>query len=536
MCQTSRFGSSLSHGRAHEADHRAWNRRDFLAQLGAGGIAASFLMGNQPVHAYSHHPLMGALQGGDSVRVLVLIQLNGGNDGLNTVVPIRNDRYYQVRPNISIPRTETLALNDDFGFHPSLSGLESVWGNGQLGIVHSVGYPDPNLSHFRSTDIWSSASDSNEYLSTGWLGRYFDGAYPNYEAEPPDHPLAVQLGRASSFILQGPVGPMGMNIANQNILERLARGGDLFDEDDVPDTPHGEQLAFVRTIANDSYHYAGVIHQSLEAGANQVEYPTQNTLATDLASVARMVKGGLPSRLYLVSLGGFDTHANQPFRHENLMIDLGEAMKAFQDDLAASGHSECVLTMTFSEFGRRVEENGSRGTDHGTAAPLFVMGDWVTGGFYGQQPDLVNLDSRGNLQFATDFRSIYSTVLESWLGVEAGAVDAVFGQSFERLPFVKTESGVSNELAIVQAFELHQNYPNPFTRRSTIRFALPQQEHVRLTVYDLSGKTVQVLANRAFSRGIHAVPIEGAGLASGVYVYRLETPSQSVSRQMTVVR
>ncbi len=280
-----------------------------------------------------------------------------------------------------------------------------------------------------------------------------------------------------------------------------------------------------------------MIHDALEVGTNAVDYPEQNNLATDLASVARMIKGGLPTRLYLVSLGGFDTHANQLIRHENLMDDLGQAMRAFQDDLANSGHDECVLTMTFSEFGRRVEENGSRGTDHGTAAPLFVMGKDVNGGFFGDAPSLDALDNKGNLIHSTDFRSIYATVLESWLGVGATAVDDVFGQSFERLDLVNgSGTGVSTETGAVTAFALHQNYPNPFAHQTTIRFSLAASEEVNLTVYDVAGKAVEVVANQTYASGEHVLPFDAGNLASGVYIYQLKTPTQSFSRQMTVVR
>lgn len=530
-------GISLAHGRAHAADHHIWSRRDFLTQLGAGGIAASFLLGSKPVHAYGYHPLAHALQASDSDRILVLIQLNGGNDGLNTVIPVEDGEYYDLRPNIAIPKADAVAIDPQFGLHPNLLPLQNLWNDGSLGIVHGVGYPEPNLSHFRSTDIWSTASNADEYLNEGWLGRHFFAEHPDFDTAPPDHPLAVQLGQASSLILQGPVGPMGMNIANQNILERLANGGQLYDEAAVPANLHGDQLAFARSIANDSYHYAGVIHDALEVGANQVAYPDSSNLATDLASVARMIKGGLPTRLYLVSITGFDTHANQGFRHEGLMDELGSAMKAFYDDMSASGHQECVLTMTFSEFGRRVEENASRGTDHGTAAPLFVMGDAVKGGFYGEMPSLTALDSRGNLVHATDFRSVYATLLQNWLGVAATTVDTVLGQPFERLDFIDDgSSGVSTETATPAAFALHQNYPNPFAGATTIRFVLDEADAVQLTVLDVSGKEVQRLADRAFAAGEHTVTFNSGSLASGVYFYRLKTTNRTQTRQMTLVR
>lgn len=536
MSNSPRYGSRLQHGRAHEADHRSWSRRDFLGQLCAGGLASSFLLNSQIVQAFSHHPLAAGLQSLDSDRILVLIQLNGGNDGLNTVIPIQNDRYYQVRPNISIAGADALSLTSDFGLHPALSGLQTSWNDGNLGIVHSVGYPDPNLSHFRSTDIWSTASNSDEYLSTGWLGRHFDTEFPDFTATPPDYPLAVQLGQASSFILQGPVGPMGMNIANQSILDRLTNGGQLYDEVNVPNSFHGAELSFLRTIANDAYQYAGVISEALDQGGNAIEYPSSNPLGNDLASVARMIKGGLPSRIYLVSMGGYDTHANQLFRHEGLMEDLGNAMKAFYDDLSSTGHSEQVLMMTFSEFGRRVEENGSRGTDHGTAAPLFVMGDGVEDGFYGQAPDLLNLDNKDNLQFSTDFRSVYATVLEGWLGVNASNVDALFNQPFDRLGFVNQGTSVQNEEERVGDFSLHQNYPNPFATRTDIGFTLSRQEDVRITVYNMAGQRVDVITDRTYAQGSHHIQFDASELPSGTYVYRLEAGARALARQLTVVK
>ena len=531
-----RLGSKLSDGRAHEADHRSWNRRDFMSQLGVAGIAASFCLGQQSVHAYGHHPLVHALSAENSDQVLVMIQLVGGNDGLNTVIPFRSDEYYRVRPNIAIPSNEALSLNTDFGLHPGLSGLDSVWGDGKLGVVHSVGYPDPNLSHFRSKDIWSSASESEEYLDTGWLGRHFNNEYPGFTESPTEYPLAVQLGQPSALLLQGPIGPMGMNIPSQTILERLSTGGKLYDEQDVPATGYGAQLAFSRLMANNSYQYAGTIFDAFSGSSNAIEYPDSN-LAGHLASVARMIKGGLPTRLYVVSLGGFDTHYNQLTRQGNLMAELGGAMAAFQQDIASTGHSEKVLTMTFSEFGRRVEENASRGTDHGTAAPLFVMGDTVNGGMYGDFPDLLDVNSDGNLKHTTDFRSVYATVLERWLGADKASVDLIMGGDFDRVDFVEgTTVGVTNESIPAQSFVLRQNYPNPFSTETTVSFSLQREDTVRLTIYDLTGREVQVVTNRSFARGDHNLTVDAELFPSGTYIYRLETSQHTVSKQMTVVR
>ena len=220
-----RLGSSLAHGRAHSEDHRRWTRRDFIQRMGAGGVAASFMLGNIPVQAYARHPMFSPLRDIETDKILVILQLRGGNDGLNTVVPITNDYYYQNRPRIAISPQNTISLSNSFGLHPGLSSLEAAWGNGDLGIVHGVGYEDTTLSHFRSTDIWATGSDPDDFLGTGWVGRALDASYPQYDLNPPEYPLAVQLGSSSSVLLQGPMGSMGMQIVSDKVFERLAQGG-----------------------------------------------------------------------------------------------------------------------------------------------------------------------------------------------------------------------------------------------------------------------------------------------------------------------
>ena len=409
--------------------------------MALGGAAASFVVGGMPVKAYARHSMFESLRDIETDRVLVLLQLSGGNDGLNTVVPIGNDLYYQNRPSLAIPANQAVKLNNKFGLHPMLNPLETLWGEGNFGIIHGVGYPDPTLSHFRSTDIWATGSDANDFLSTGWAGRAFDVSYPDYALRPPDYPLAVQLGNAASIILQGPVGPMGMNILSDNIFERLAAGGDIYDENDVPNSIYGQELAFARAISNDSYQYAGRISEAMSTGENVVNYPSSNDLGMTLARVARMIKGGLQTHIYLVGMIGYDTHSNQLARHETLMANLGEAIKNFYNDLKASGDADRVLIMTFSEFGRRIIENGSRGTDHGAAAPVMVFGNSVRGGFYGAEPDLNNTSGAGNLVHSTDFRSVYSSLLHDWFGYDGTAIQGIFGGSFGIIPFIEGSTG-----------------------------------------------------------------------------------------------
>ncbi len=445
MCTThpriSRIGSSLSHGKAHDADHQMWSRRDFLVRMGLGGAAASFMIGNTPMQAYANHSMFQSLHDIETDRILVLIQLTGGNDGLNMVVPISNDLYYQNRPSISISSNDTIKLNNDFGLHPALSGFESIWGDGNMGIIHGVGYPDPTLSHFRSTDIWATGSGADDYLNTGWIGRTLGQTYPDYSLNPPDYPLVVQLGNAASVLMQGPVGPMGMNILSDTIFDRLANGGNIYDEANVPNNVYGQELAFARTISNDSYEYAAVISDAMSGVSNSVNYPGNNELSDSMSQVARMIKGGLPTHIYLVNLGGFDTHTNQETRHGQLMEKLGGAMTAFYEDLDATGDADRVMMMTFSEFGRRIGENSSNGTDHGAAAPIIIMGNGVAGGFYGEESDLGNTTGGGNVVHTTDFRKVYTSVLRNWLGIEEQSVTNVFGGTFGAFAFIEGSSG-----------------------------------------------------------------------------------------------
>lgn len=434
MCDNNRYGSSLEHGRAHDADHRRWSRRDFMAQVGAGGVAAGFMLGGHSFQAYAQHPLQRILSAGNTERILVIVQLNGGNDGLNTIVPFRNDVYYQRRPGLAIAEADVLKINDDYGFHPAMTRLHGLWNDGKVGIINNVGYTDPNLSHFKSTDIWNSASDSSDVQSTGWLGRFLYQTLPDFETNPTEFPPAITIGNQATFALESPIGSIGLSFQRERNLDRLANGEAIYDTDNVPSSDFGDQLKYVRTVANNSYRYAGVVKEALQSATNQAEYGSRDL---GLANVARMIKAGLPTRLYVVNLGGFDTHQNQAGKHAQLMGYLSDAMSGFYEDLKATGDSQRVMMMTFSEFGRRPYENGSLGTDHGTAAPLFVVGDNVKPqSFMGGDFDLVDLDRRDNLKHTTEFRSVYATMLHDWLGGKEDVVDATLGGTFNRIAVI----------------------------------------------------------------------------------------------------
>jgi uncharacterized protein (DUF1501 family) len=394
--------------------------------------------------------LHAAAYGANEDRVVVLIQLNGGNDGLNTVIPLDcYDAYYKARTNIAIPQDKVLKLqgNDKTGLHPAMPELQQLYNTGKLSILQGVSYPQPNFSHFRATDIWLTGADAGQILPTGWAGRYLDEEYPQFphnypNADMPD-PLAVQVGSLVSPALQGPALTMGMAISNPNSFY------DLINERSAPAPPTraGDQLAYIREMAAKTDQYAGVIKKAAQKVIRQSDcYPAagKNPLADQLKIVARLVAGGLKTKFYLASMGGFDTHARQTDTtdtttgaHAKLLGRLSEAINAFQDDLTGLGIDRRVIGMTFSEFGRRIQSNASGGTDHGAAAPVFIFGGKIQPGIIGQNPTWAdNLTVNDNLAMQYDFRAIYSTLLENWFGSAEATAESVLFKPYAPLAFI----------------------------------------------------------------------------------------------------
>lgn len=384
---------------------------------------------------------------GESDRVLVLIQLFGGNDGLNTLVPlVQYDAYARARKELAIGRNKILPLSgvNSIGFHPALSGLRGLYDSGKLCVIQSVGYPEPNFSHFRSSDIWLSASDAGQSLDTGWMGRYLNQSYPSYpqgypNLQTPD-PLAVQVGTATSFIFQGSRSPMSVNVVDP---ERAAITSAAFGNTFIKG--HGaEALSFVDMISRQSSAYGDVLKKAALSVTRQATYPEGNTLATDLKTVARLIKSGIRTKIYLVTCEGFDTHAQQvnagnssSGRHADLLTMVSDAVQAFQNDLEFLGIQDKVMGMTFSEFGRRIAANDSLGTDHGAAAPLFVFGSKVKAGILGKDPLIPEkATTEDNIPMQFDFRSVYASVLQNWLGVAPADVKKILGKEFPILPVI----------------------------------------------------------------------------------------------------
>jgi uncharacterized protein (DUF1501 family) len=357
-------------------------------------------------------------------RVLVVIQLDGGNDGINTVVPFADEGYAKHRQRLRLAKDRLVKVNDRVGLHPSLRDAGKLWEDGKLAVVQGVGYPNPNRSHFRSMAIWHAARlDPEEHDKLGWLGRGLDaagkGASLLVGSGPP--PVALRGRRSVASALER-VEDFSL-AAGADPRKALAR-----------QEPADDLTAFVRRSMLDAYATADRLAETARGGDGGARYP-QTGLAGRLRLVARLMKVGLDTRVFYVRQSGYDTHSAQLQTHSNLLFELAGALRAFLDDLAAAKLAERVTVLAFSEFGRTVKENGSAGTDHGTAGPVFLAGPAVRGGLVGATPSLVDLDpADGDLRRSLDFRRVYATVLEGWLGLPAGPA---LGGTFERLPLFR---------------------------------------------------------------------------------------------------
>ena len=405
-------------------------RREFL-QWGGKGIG--LLAFSQFAPSFLVQSTLAATPAPEKDRsILVLVQLAGGNDGLNTVIPYEDPEYYRLRPTIGIKKTEALRINDTLGLHPSLAAFQALMNDGRAGIIQNVGYPNPNHSHFRSSEIWETGSESNQFLPTGWIGRFLDndcGGTPGTAGTGGD-PVAVHVTNElpQSFQSDKPHSTFGLRGGGTRSKENLA-----FLEKLVKDDDHeaNANASFLRATMMDALVTEQRVQKIIGGYRSEAVYPGNN-FAQSLRNVASLISAGMSTRVYFVSLGGFDTHSNQVNNHANLLRTLSEGLAAFQNDLVAKKLDSQVLTMTFSEFGRRPNENESRGTDHGTAAPLFVMGSGLKGPLYGTPPSL-NLQKNKDVEFSTDFRQVYATVLDKWFSCPT---DKVLGKTYAPLPFI----------------------------------------------------------------------------------------------------
>ena len=490
-------------------------RRNFLRNSALTAVGLPGALNGFSLTAHADDSLLGQFfpPGTMNDHILVVIQMSGGNDGLNTVIPLdQYSKYVNARTNVAIAQNKVLALTGTAatGLHPSLTGLRDLYNDGKLSIIQSAGYPVPSFSHFRATDIWMTAADSNQYLDDGWIGRYLNGEYPGYPSSYPTtdmpDPLGIQFGSGTSLSLLGPSSPMGYTISDPNAFINNADGG----EDVVPtNTPIGQKLQYIRDVSKQAQVYYNAVKNAYNfpGNTNLATYPA-NSLTNQLKIVARLINGGLKTKVYMVSFGGFDTHAAQTNTgdtstgaHANLMATLGNTIQAFHNDLKLMNKDQRVLGMTFSEFGRRIKSNASGGTDHGYAAPMFVFGTQATGGIIGTNPVLpATAGVNDNIPLQNDFRSIYYSIMKRWLCQDSTSLQQIMLQNF-------TEHNICNNVncaplgraAANLQTEFVTNSPNPVTSSTKVSFKT-NGGHTLLQLLSPEGLVIATIMETTYDR------------------------------------
>lgn len=490
-------------------------------------------------------------------KILVIIQQNGGNDGLNTVFPLDQwSKLFNARSNILMNQSSVLSLNNNLstGLHPAMTEMRDLYNNGKMMIVQGVSYPNPNYSHFRATDIWFTASGSNQNIDSGWLGRALDVKYPNYPtayptSDMPD-PLAIQIGSTLPFSLQGPNINMGYSAPDPNALLNVINGI----TDPAPNSDYGHELTFLRLMKDQSNVYRNVIQTAYNKTLNSgVNYPSNNKLANQLKIVARLINGGLQTPVYIVNHPNtHDTHENQVDGNDktqgaqaiNLTL-LSQAIGAFQQELAYMGKEENVTGMTFSEFGRRIKSNSSMGTDHGAGAPVLFFGGALNTspgkvantahpipGMIGNSPTLpTNASVNDQVPMQFDYRQLYTTVMQDWLCMSESEATQVLGGNYVKLPIFnstlldKINFEGKNNLEILL-------YPNP-SSDGTINLQFPElvKANLQFTVYSINGN---LLENSIAYVKDNKISLHYSKLVPGTYILSIDWNSQKIYKKFII--
>lgn len=557
-------------------------RRNFLKNISKASLAPLFLNG-VPIREMGQQGAMQQLAAmSDHDRVLVLIQLHGGNDGLNTLIPLNQySQYNALRSNIAIPRQGSRkyldlkgasADNQQIGLHPDMGAFRNMFDQGKASIVQGVGYHHMNGSHFRSRDIWFMGGDYQDELSSGWCGRYLDKVFPDYPAAYPSSdmpdPLALEMGTRSSLAFHQDDGvSTAMNIQDPqryyDLVSAVEGGGSTYGEKGY----YQDELSHIMGIEQRSNDYAGRLQRVFDLGRNTQPYPEKyhlrapggfstNKLSLQLKTIARLLSGGCRTKIFLARIDGFDTHAQQVEgsdptmgSHAALLYNLFSAIEAFQKDIKALGMEDRVLTLTFSEFGRRPASNGSRGTDHGTAAPMFVFGKHVKPGVVGKNPSLTNLDQSGNLKHEYDYRQVFGSILEDWMLASPGAIRAarfsryvdadhklnlIAGSQPEGSPAPApspTPSAPEETDILTGGHEFHSLHPNPATDYIRAKYRMASRTPHRIIITSNSGQQVKVINRRGWDYGDKEATFDLSQQKPGIYFCTLEVGREKVVKQ-----
>lgn len=566
------------------------SRRKFLKNLPAA-VSLPFALGGVPLNLMAENALTKMARASiDNDRVLIILQMHGGNDGLNCLIPVADyELYYSKRANIAIPARNslrkyipldsTLPQDQQVGLHPDMLAMKQMYDQGRVTMVQGVSYKNNNGSHFRGRDILFMGGAHDEYLQSGWVGRYlqqeiapsqYPQDYPN--AGMPD-PLAIEMGSDVSLIFhqEGNI-PTSISIDDPVGFANLVGDLEGFNETHIDprgippqwlqNSPYFNELDWILSLEDKSKEYAERLAQVYEAGgAGTTTYPEiypfnapksslRNVLTPQLKIIARLLAGGCKTKVFLIKAGGFDTHATQVESydptmgvHAALLYHISSAMSAFHDDLRKRGLEDRVLTVTTSEFGRRIYSNGSYGTDHGTGGPMFIFGKGVQAGVIGKVPDL----TKANVEMQYDYRVIYANIMKDWLLVPDNRLNEIFpgimtaqgtsdGVVFKTLPVAQQEivTGINN--FVDSRFALDDCFPNPARDKTTVRFRVNHSQHVSIRLYDAAGQEVAVLANAAYEPGVHEVETNVSHLRSGLYKLDMRTGLFRDSKSLVVIR
>lgn len=477
-------------------------------------------------------------------RALVLIQLDGGNDGLNTLIPLdMYENLVKVRPEVVIPENKILPLTDKQGLHPSFSEIKMLYEQEKLMFLQNVGYPQANLSHFRSKEIVLSASGSQDVVSSGWFGRYLETLHPEYPEGYPDtvnpDPLAITIGSNTSPTCQGDINNLGIVLNNLNTSYESQSDNQVF-----PDTPFGHELEYITEVMLKTEKYLEVVSETANKSETLSElWPeaNQNKLADKLQVVARLITGGLQTPVFIVNLGGFDTHANQVVagskdtgKHADLLKLVSEACLAFQNELEIHDKEDKVISLVYSEFGRRIASNKSDGTDHGAAYPMMLFGSQVNPVVFGNNPDIPEeVSPKTNLPMDIDFRSVYASILLHWFEVDKSVINNILFNEFEILPLLKSVVGTADIDASTDELQLLPVYPNPVSRSCQIQYTTAGGQ-ICLQLYSLDGKKISVLLNQSVEKGKHSVVFSRRNIPSGHYLLVLQNNKHSVTQAIAI--
>ena len=526
-------------------------RRKFLQSTLPAATLLPGILGGLDVKAYHSHPLMDMLGPDgylDHDTVLVIIQFSGGNDGLNMVVPVEYmSQYTNARTytggTIALDEAQVLKLPgyQKFALHPNMTGMANLFAEGKLAVINAVGYPSPNFSHFRATDIWMTASDSNVVVDTGWAGRYLNTEFPNYpigfpNTDVPD-PLAIEISGSTTLSFQAPGVSTSLAVSDPNSFYALINDVD----DPVPDTNWGFELTYLRQVARSTNQYGDRLKRAYSKALNQATYPASpyNGLGDRLKIIARLIKGGLKTRIYHVTVSGsFDTHSSQLTNQGALLKQVSDGIAAFMTDLKLLGLEDRVIGITYSEFGRRIKANSSNGTDHGAAAPMFVFGKHVKGGVIGNNPYIpTTVSVNDNVPFQYDFRSVYASLLNQWFCVNKQTLETVMLKNFQTLPLIEgspcsTKIIIGNETAGISIISA---YPNPFRERTTIEYTT-QGGYTLVQVIDMMGRVVTTLTSGDHLPGTFQKPFDASHLPPGIYYIRLQNEDDQQVKPVVKVR